>query len=425
MANFSSAVGALPPTMAAFVHGTTFQPSDTTDTTKIRRETDIKVEFRAMPRGNSPFNLGRAMKALCEQLLKHGKGVAINKMDGSSGFSDLKDFPEAEQQFNDYFGEFISEKNRVITTLKIAADESLAAIKSNAIFRGYLVKNKVYLFPQRFGSLKIQRIGFFVGQSRHAWRPALEYNVMTALHEAKAHLTASAEGLEHLPPLDTVNKPPSIMILPGMPRYYHKAREQVYVTNAPCLWCEVSAANEIRDLITVTAFDPRLVGTFVPSNPPPPELADTYINTIRCQNEFLEKIRVIPVTGAHPDVMSKSYGEEPSLLTYLFTKTSEDGDPLFTTIERTTRTIEAGKWLFLTTQDNYDEARLFITRQFPKKYDEVRRTHKVTSTYEGCETPKLGASQSEAIPMRRTSSCLRVPSYCDVPHELSSFLDRL
>jgi hypothetical protein len=97
-----------------------------------------------------------------------------------------------------------------------------------------------------------------------------------------------------------------------------------------------------------------------------------YRNAIVFHNHFLSASRVLPVIGLHPKAMSARIqlgDDEPAdILTY--TKRY----PYFTSIKATNLSESLGKYLFITTAEQFTQAKHFITETLPKIWQKIDNT---------------------------------------------------
>jgi hypothetical protein len=146
-------------------------------------------------------------------------------------------------------------------------------------------------------------------------------------------------------------------------------------TSALTVHCDSLHMNFLTKLITRYYEEASNDERFVPHsmlNGRDPDYIASYRNAIVYQNQFLQHARVLPVIGLHPKAMAAMIqlddGEESQVYSYIRRY------QFFTSIEATQLSDKLGKYLFMTTEEHFLEAKKFITDTLPKIWQKIDNT---------------------------------------------------
>jgi len=132
----------------------------------------------------------------------------------------------------------------------------------------------------------------------------------------------------------------------------------------------------IREVMLQMKLAVRTFGIFIPPSFFNEEPTAVYNTAVR-HMQFINRLKMIPVSGIHSNVMDLKIptddGPHQSFYQFIYNtkETSAAGTTatyLFASIEPTHLTSKTGKWYFLTTEENYPAAVQFIDNQLPEKY---------------------------------------------------------
>ena len=130
----------------------------------------------------------------------------------------------------------------------------------------------------------------------------------------------------------------------------------------------------LREAIIKSKLPEKQLGIFIPPAFLKEEPDAVYATAVR-HLQLVSQLKVITVSGIHPNTMDMnvSHPDDPAVTLYqkLYNvkETSKDNSHpanfLFTSIEASNLRYKTGKWYFLTTEEKYASAVLYIDKYLP------------------------------------------------------------
>jgi len=337
----------------------------------------IRAEFYLHP-GSKTFNPSRALQALFTALQQCYPDTLIINVANNQQFLKAKDIPmdpiKFEQQFivRPHLGR--SGGGKVHIHFRLPEDITIDVLKQNTSFLNYLKHNRVWLAHHQFQDMAIVTAGYIFMKS-----PSVTHFV-DYVKALKLYIFRNGnppEGPQHTPNInstvaasaESVSSGPqtwaSVHDVPHMElnrRSLTLTKPNASPDDKPLqvqvLELKTSQENVhvIREAILSAHLSERTHGIFIPTPFLKTSPSEVYTTALRHVN-FLQNLRVIPVSGLHPSTFSMdiSAPDEPhrTFFDFIYTTkanpTNNDSHPsyLFSSVESSQLTHRNGKWYFL------------------------------------------------------------------------------
>jgi hypothetical protein len=349
-------------------------------TSKTKENAAPTVEIRTFPvkyEASSNLSIVNVLKTTLTMFAKTDPVVSItSRVDESCKFKKAADFDalSAARLSQLFPGEIIFGRTHVrLFMTSIMPIDSL----KRATFGYYAyAQPNIWISEDRFGSTDIRNIGFMMRKDIMRVDRDL---YTTLLSEQLSNFTLTDDDAQRL--VDAKERMPFATCLPPLQVRLSKniqinSPTGKVKTSALTIHVDAAHVQFMSPFITRFSEDSDLLEKFVPQtmlHGKDPVHLQAYQNAMVIQNHFLSEIRTLPVIGLHPKAMTQMIQLSPDdppatmynqLKRYLY----------FTSIEPTSSSHTIGKYIFLTTKDDFIQAKKFIIETLPQLWNLLDNT---------------------------------------------------
>jgi hypothetical protein len=360
-----------------------YQATPNTTTQKITRfVTPIKIEF-VVPSSQNAFNLNKSHLEILKLLKDKDNTLEIvPSKEGKDKFTDLKNFPANENDYNAHFDHAVDKQpndaRKIIVRHSLITNMKFSDLKfQNAKLMDHMFTNKIWVHYNQSNSLQVAALGFIQGV-----HPRVTYRdgFLLQLHDAIQEEMTESERLEiqkALPPGKKEDTEEGEIIPPEI-KLEVVARNLGYGngdTRIKTEAFEIRVPLEIR--IAIKEIMTRLgtkdlfpKGRFIPYGLVQTVGAEVYKKMLRMQNDYLTNFRIVPVFGITPQALNHviciqrdDSEQQMTLQKFILDDDNVRG------IETTNRATDLGKLFIITDSLGILGARAFVDNTIKELYE--------------------------------------------------------
>ena len=347
------------------------------------RDTPIQVEFK-ITKATKNFNLREALGKLLTVMIEVDKTVKIQDNEGKEQWNDSNELPIGEAMKRHFIirqdsPPYEAPKITVYFTLK--STQTANDIKYHPHVITHLKQFNIFMRPDRYQTSKARSPGYFVGIApRLVWKNTFIQELKDSVQLTTFDMTNSIIQdyyRDNNLSLDTDPEPP-------MPELHvHVATRKFGTVTAEVLTvtCADGDALYLKKLLSTMAEQGNIKrGQFVPTGLHLVAGPATVTHLLRNQNGYMDTITVIAVEGL----------KETVLETPLFQQMTRN-IPAILSIERTSATIDKGKWFIVLKKSSADKFQHYLDT-------ELRKMVRKSDLIDGYEYPvRAGAHKSANV----------------------------
>ena len=321
----------------------------------------IRIEF-LIPKNNPTFNLLDEHLKLFKELKKADPKIIIYSK--KTPISDAKNFPknkkDYEADFEHFYDNYPASSPKITVTHRISTSIRFNDLKNNQGVMEYLNEKNIFLMTNPGEWKKIAKIGWIqYVNTRTSWRPdILEATKEAAFnHINDAELTRMLEG-------DT--KVENIPVAINSRKISFGRGENKITTEAFEVTTPLQFKNVIKEsLSTASLFNKFRTGNFIPYGIAKELGERQYGNQLLIQTQFLQEMVIIPIIGITEGAMATEIPtDEGSKTLEEFIEAIEH----VTSVERTQKTTDKGKWFIETDKTNAKEVQEILDEKLATIY---------------------------------------------------------
>lgn len=352
-----------------------------------------KIRFEFTVKSHIDVNIDVRIKEIIGYILKPDSNTRICSQSSGKTFQTMEEFPKEPSDVEEYFSPMAVEHKqaghtKVLFVLHMTSTRSFGTIKKyDYSFRQFYRQNKIFMHQHCLSTLLIQDIGIFVGRNPNTESIDSVTKEVKAMLLSQTKRRAAEQQSSSLAPIPLFEISPRTIthIIPATTT----TKKAVYWTKAHEIRCSRDDAKYLRSLIHDAHIQLKgRAGIFLPKTYAH-DNKDDYARLIMKQNEYLDKVRTIAVSGIHPDLMYGKYKTEEgtwgAFHDYIMNQDERDDDglmsPLVTRICPAANVAETGRWQIHFLANQRQNVQHFIDKELPGLYKSCLAYKKYHDSY--------------------------------------------